>query len=567
MKNCSVKKENFPTRTAGVPLLILAILLISASCKKGLTEQQKVFLDYAKLEDTYHFTGYYRNADFYSTTTEAPAYSDSAFNINTFKNNLKNTFKLIAEGSNYEPYFEGDELQYPHEYKFQPQKDGSVQVTLSVFVPDTFYKFSLGRNEIGKTIEKDSAEVTLLDMTNDGATLLVKNNGIRRSYDYTYDGVDKKDYSENKNEPESTAIGYGNYLFSSETLESPNTQHVRADSNLITSKASRLSISATDETGETLLSDGRINDFRHYLWYRNHDMPYPELASQYRDMMYRYKEEDMDSLHKFNPIDIVNIKTSGKIEKVEFFLRSAKGHIETIDLGHKVPEARQERKGPKMIKVQFLPIQNLTKEDAGKILKVGFAALTSVGNENQQFQIYASLPKTYNSMETKMYFNDLMIFNAKDSVNVENTESSNSFFEFGWSDNAPNNVKAIHFKTPLNQPTKITGKIELKVPHYTDREFKVGNLPKSITTSADGLTFTFVRGAEEFNNVAEIYAFKASDKKNSIALSYPENETDSAKQLNIKFKEKPASIIIRYIEKKGLETEIAFEFEIPQKTK
>lgn len=109
----------------------------------------------------------------YNLNTEAIIYKDTAFNIENFNATLIYNFKIYTKDDQIKADL-GYELQFPYQDVFTPQKDGSIQTKLSVFVPETYYKFSLSAKDIGKSTLEDSVEIILLDMINDGATLSVK---------------------------------------------------------------------------------------------------------------------------------------------------------------------------------------------------------------------------------------------------------------------------------------------------------------------------------------------------------------------------------------------------------
>ncbi|WP_316805235.1 hypothetical protein [Pedobacter nototheniae] len=539
---------------------IFTVIFLSA-CKSGLNERQKLFLDYAKLEDKYHSTGFYRNLDLYDANTDPAIYKDSIFNISSFKAELQKSFKLTLNGNQIEPDLGAADLQYPHHYIFTPQKDGSIQVSLSVFVPDTYYKFSLSKNDIGKSILKDSAEITLLDMTNDGVTLMVENKGNRQSYDYTYDSFDRKDFSEKKRVEEYKQPGYDKYLFISESIETPNSGQTTVKDSLIKVDFARLNISLADEKGKTLVSDGRINDFRHYLWYRNHDMPYPELTSEYMDIRSKYKEEDQDSLHKFHPIHILNLKASGKVGRVDFFLRSNKGHVETIDLGNKMPQQAIGKAGQDQ--QEYLPLENITKENVAKLLKIGYATLPVKRDEPDYVLLYASLPHGFNNGHMSMSFEDIkFIGNKKDTVGIDQMDNAKNDLNVGYS-NRSYNLNAVKFAMKNASATKVIGKIDLSVTNYFDKEFNVNQLPKGLNMAADGVTLIVKKNELSIENMVEIYAFEEGNKLLPLATFRMDSYVPSNEMVLAKYVKKPATMIIRFKKDNGeFSQEIPFELDI-----
>ena len=537
--------------------------ILTIACKSGLDERQKLFLDYAKLEDKYHGTGYYHNFDLYDLNTEDPVYLDSAFNIADFKSKFLKNFKLIDNGREFMPDFGDLKLQYPHQFVMIKNKNGSVNTKFSVFVPAKYYKFSVDRNDIGKALMKDSVEITLLNMTNDGVTLMIENKGMRQSYDYTYDSAERKDFSEKQRYKEPKEPGYQNYLFVSEQVDPPNTERTSKTDSLMRESFSRLSINILDEKGKTLASEGSVNDFRHYLWYRNHDMPYPELTSNYYNIKQKYKELDEDLLHKFYPIYIVTIKASGKVGKLDFFLRSNKGHVETIDLGDVIPQKPVDNASVNE-QSEILPITNIKKEEVNKLLKINCTTVSGKLNEPDNILIYASLPYGYNNERTGWNFSEMMLIgDAKDTVAVTEYQDGDDYFRVGYG-NQNSNLSAVKFSPTLQNAKKVIGKISLEVPNYFDKTFNSGNFPKWIKIDSDGRTLNFYNNDPEMINLVELLVF---DKQGGIKPMGIINQKydDATSLVTNKYAEKIEKVITRFKNtEKGLSEEIPFELVIPQ---
>ncbi|MGQ7856248.1 hypothetical protein ACUN24_18600 [Pedobacter sp. WC2501] len=542
------------------------VSILTSSCTSGLNDRQKLFLDYAKLEDKYHGTGYYHNFDLYDVNTKAPVYMDSAFNIARFKTKLLKNFKLIDNGGEFTADFGGLELQYPHQLVMIKNENGTVSTKLSVFVPDKYYKFSVDKDDLGKSIMKDSVEVTLLDMTNDGATLMIENKGMRQSYDYTYDNVDKKDFSEKEKYKEPKLPGYHNYLFIGEQVDSPNMPTTSNKDNLIKKDFSRLAITLSNEKGKTLESKGDINDFRHYLWYRNNDMPYPELTANYADIKQKYKELDEDTLHKFHPIYIVTLRASGKVGKVDFFLRSDKGHIETIDIGDVITQ-KKENQSTVIPQNEILPIANITKDNMGKLLKINCTTVSGKLNEPDQILIYASLPHSYNARSMSISFSDIkLIGDAKDTTAVNESEDGDDYFDVGYN-NQGSNLSAIKFSPNQQIAKKVVGKIAVDVAYYYDKTFTLHNLPKWIKIDKDGTTLSFYNNEPALLTLVEFLVFGKGSATIPMDILVQKYD-DATKLLTNKYATKVNQITIRFKKTdSGLSEEIPFELDIPQAKK
>ena len=533
------------------------------SCSSGLDERQELFLKYAKLEDVYRGTGFYNNFDLYDLNIKEPIYLDSVFNTADFKAKFVKNFKLIDNGRELSPDFGDLELQYPHQFVLIKNKNGSVNTKFSVFVPDNYYKFSVDKEDIGKTILKDSVAITLLDMTNDGVTLMVENKGIRQSYDYTYDSSERKDFSERQEYKEPKEPGYENYLFTGEQVDAPNSERTSKTDSLLRSSFSRLSISILDKKGKSLESEGSINGFRHYLWYRNNDMPYPELASNYYAIKQAYKELDKDALHKFHPIDIVTIKASGKVGKVGFFLRSNKGHIVNIDLGDVMPQKSVERASV-IEQNEALPINNITKEELKKVLKINCNLVPGKLNEAANILIYASLPYGYNNEDTRWNFSDMkLIGESKDTLDVTDYEDGDNYFRVGYG-NQSSNLSAVKITPKMQKATKIIGIIRLEVPNYYDKIYNLNNIPEWIKIDGDGKNVSFYNNDPSRQGMVEFLAFgKSGDPKpmDIVAQKYEE----ATGLLTNTYAEKVNKITIRFKnQEKSLSEVIPFELDIPK---
>lgn len=548
-------------------LIIILATLFLIGCKPDLDDRQKLFLEYAKLEDKYHNTGYYRNLDLYNLNDEPIVYQDSAFNINTFKASVIKNFKIYNEDDQIIPDLGGYDLQFPHQYVLVPQKDGSIQTKLSVFVPETYFKFSLSSKDIGKPIMKDSTEITLLDLTNDTATLLVENKAIRQSYDYTYDLAERKDTSEKEEYELPKAPGYGDYLFGGENLDAPNSAKTEIKDSLMRISYARIDMSLSDDAGKVLQREGRVNDFRHYLWYRNNDMPYQDLVSNYINIKSKYKELDTDPKHKFHPIYIVNLQASGKIKQVDFFLRSRKGRVETIDLGNVKPQAKPTKAITD--ETEFPPLANIEKETLKKLLKINYTTVPVKLNEPENIVLYASVPYGYNNNKTNMTFENVKIIdNKKDTVAIDDLFRADDYFNISHSNNYPN-LDAVHFSPKYTAPIKVIGEIDFGITNYYDKEYNINQLPKGFSLAPDGITLTINKKEPTTEYISAIYAFAKGNKKKALSTVRIENYDYASENSILRYVQKPTYLIIRYIKNKDrrMEEKVPFELNIIKKEK
>ena len=547
---------------AQIIICILSFFLLY-SYKSGLSEKQQLFLDYAKLEDRYHNTNYYLDLDVYGDTIAAPVYSDAVFSVDEFRQRLKKSFKLIKDEQSIVPTFDGAALQYPHQYIFTKNSDSSFNVVLSVFIPDHFSKISLSKKDIGKVIKKEEAEFTLLDLTNDVATLLVTDKATRINYDYTYDGFEQKNNKDKEIPEVDTMPGYRQGLFLEESVTPPNTAADVVTDSMLRLKFGRVNISLSNKDGRTIASEGRINSFRHYLWYRNHDMPFEELRADYLRIKAAYKEEDTDTAHRFNPIDIINVKGVGTIGSVEIFVRSAKGHVERFDLGKHTPQANISKpKAQTQNEQRYAPINTLDSAEASKIVKSHYNILRDDKGREAFCLLYASLPVNYKRAFIRMEFEDVWLKTATDSVKME-MEDAENYFDIG--DQRKNsNITAV--KMPLPQQGKVTsikGQLIFTVKGLYDTAFKIGALPQGMSFSSDGLTVTILPDLVQVESIREIYGFGDAGRKNLLQyVSKPASDEDEELKVTITFDQKPSQIVIRSKRETDQNFSIPLEFVI-----
>jgi hypothetical protein len=542
-------------------LALVCIIVITTlsffSCKKILSENQKVFLDFAKAEDTYSGGGYYYNLDLHSNYDDKPIYYDSIFNLSKLKKELQDSLTLEEgkEGGYLINYSKTSiPIQYPHKFSFEKIKSNSYNVKLSIFIPDGYEHFSLGKEDIGEKFSKNGMNITLLDIRNDAATLLIENMAEKIDYSYTY-GI--RTNEEDDNITKEAPIGYSNCLFSEDWIEKPNLQSKRRNENnndVLQFDFSRLNISLVDYDGRTIQCEGRIIDFRHYLWYRNHDMPYPEMKSSYLDLQRRYKEGDENPNHRYNGISVVNVRGLGKIKKIDFFLRSNKGHIEVIDFGEIFLQKNKEKEDNKTQDFpQYKTYTNLNDSIVKKLLKIDIAALAQTNSH----LLYASLPSKY-SESLGFSFDDMYLKTDKnDSIKITDYENTSIINGIGNFENT--NTKGITIESADPKYIYVSGKVGINRPVYEDKKFTINNLPNGFIYNKENNTLEIEYEMYYYEN--EIYGFENLNSKKTIPI-YLESNTN---QIVYKFKMTPSHIILR--EKKHRKNiEIPFKLKIPKRT-
>lgn len=532
-------------------IIIMILFLGFVSCKKELSEQQKVFLDFAKQENIYGGTGYYYNLDLNSNYIDEPVYYDSVFNFQKLKKELQQNFKLL-KGVNGDLIFDYSQtsfpIQYPYKFSSKQTNPGTYTVDFSIFIPQKYEQFSLNKENIGEQISKDGMNITLLDLRNDGATLLVESTVEKQDYAYTK-GI-RSDRKENVADP----LGYKSYVFLDEHLTEPNAkkENRNAKENELEFNFDRLNITASDAENKTIQCEARIIDFRHYLWYRNNDMPYPDMISSYRDLNNRYQEAEKNLAHKYNPIYVLNIRALGKIEKLNFFLRSHKGKIEVVNLGEiKVQERiNKETEDSYNYNPVYETYPKLTNSNAKQHVKINVTAV----NDKNTYALYASLPFEYSQFAT-LNFEDIY-FKTEKNDTLAKIRRDNTF-DVIMGD--PTNIISEIIQVEDEKYKVVKGKVVIEKQDHEDEKFNINDLPASFTyNEKENLMIYKMNDRKDLI----LFAFENSDLKKSIP--YKVQYVNEKDHYSIQFKTPPHFIIIRK-DKDKESISVPFEFKLPQK--
>jgi hypothetical protein len=537
------------------------LVLILFSCKKELTEEQKVFLDFARLEDSYSGGGGFYNLDVYSSYASEPVYYDSIFNFEKLKAELQGSTKIVKDDDGYIriDYSQTSRIQYPFKLVLTKNKSNSYNAKMLIFIPDGYERFSIDKSAVGEKISKEGVNITVLDFRNDAVTLAIENTSKKQNYSYTYG-----ERNENEDSSDKSAVGYFGYLFKGESIERPNSsRESRNEKNKdIQVDFDRLNISLVDDDGKTIESEGRITDFRHYLWYRNNDMPYPEMQSSYLDIKNRYKEEDTNPNHLYNGIDIVNIRGLGKIKKLNFFLRSNKGQVKTIDLGA-IPVLEKKEEEDKDNEYagysKYESYANINDSIVRKDLKINISTL----DKESSYMIYASLPPKY-SENLGFSFSDMSLkASKKDSIRISDYKDAMSRINtLGY---YTSNIDAIEIVNENNGYDNgydnVVGEIEIDKPIYEEKIYEIKNLPKGYMYDIKNKSLE-IKFEDGYYSDYTIYGVANSKSKEAIPNVVRIIESD---QIQCKFKNTPSHIIIRH-RKEVVNISVPFNLKMLKKT-
>ncbi|WP_018627357.1 hypothetical protein [Niabella aurantiaca] len=482
-------------------LILWALFLVS--CKNELSEEQKVFLDFAKLEDRYSGTQFYTNLYLNDYTLPETAFDDKTFSIKECAEKLRQQIKFINDPEEGLRFLGWDEarmqetLPYPAVFYLNRLGDSAVEVNGKILVPESVHTFSFDSSETGKTIHKDSMKITLLHMSNNVATLLVVDETAVWDYNYTYDMIDKSGRKLEKKKVDSLTPGYY-YPFPADGYNISVQGYLsrwQSDS-AIHFDNSRLQIKGTNKSGAALLTNCKEEDFRHYLWYRNHDMPYSDMASDYLLVRSNYREPDTDPDHFFIPMYIMTVAVAGKLQKVEGLIRSSKGKIEEIRLGQFPVLPGGEGDGFKPLRVVYGKIPEINAQNVLDHIRAGSFEVRN-RDRSENVCIYVSVPVTENMLEQNHfspfrktifypYIRNVYAVTGKgDTIEIKDTENARDLLPLGLSSFYNQNIVAVKIPRPgVEIKTYICAADFSLVPAQTST-YSIAALPADFSISND----------------------------------------------------------------------------------
>lgn len=445
-----------------LPILFLCVLNLVAS-KKELDKRDRLFLDFA-WQENYYQTGYrHQQLQLNDIEVDSRDFLEDDKSAANYAKKIKDKINLQRYGydGRVYPYYEGKEIPYPHELITTEVNDTTYNVVLKIFIPDAVESATFLKEDVGVERTIGLAKVKLLEMQDDCSIFLVENLEKTNNYSYIY-GYRTDDKERSTPQPQNDLkYAYDRFLQESQTENS----------------SQQLTFNIEGTSGRSFTFKGSSTDFRHYLWYRNNDMPYPSMLDEYSRIQKKYQELDQNPDKKFHPIYTVFIRSAGEAAKAEISWKSKSGNVSEIYLGQYPLSAKQRPKDDDEVNVFGLSAE----DDLTNSIKIRLNEAFVYNESPPTIKLYASLPAKYETKKydysLKMRFMDVYAFDASgDSTKIEHKEMDTDVFKAGFMYyDRLSNVCTATF--PDNGFTKIKGAVSISYPDCTDSVFIVPQMP------------------------------------------------------------------------------------------
>lgn len=421
------------------------------------------------------------------------------------------------------PKYQG-RLKLPHRIKAQTLSNNTLSAKARITMPDSIVTLNFGAADIGVTRSFDQLEITLMHVNGNTAYLLVEDKSKLNDYSYTQPGYVFSD-KEEKDTPEKPYFELEPFNKSESIIKSHT--HISDVTGVVFNdgwehfSVSRITGIVRGAKGVTLGFESLGRDFRHYLWYRNMDMPYDSMKDIYQQQQQRFASPKGNN--QYHPIHVVLLQASGIINEIDIRVCSNSAHPLDIDLGERsfAPETSDKPNLEKMMQ-QIASISEETEETLPQRVKVASYALHP---RSREMSIVAFLPFNYNAQNWRgdypLKFNQLTITAADgETTTLEDFEQGPPKEEYFFWDKYGCSLSLVSIPMPTQDNTTLAGEIAYDYPNYRGARYDLPELPEGYRCENDTL---FIKN-EVHSYGDELTAYDEEGKDVPYQMVYSENE-------------------------------------------
>lgn len=503
-------------------LTVILMCLISLTCASANRDGDpfRIFIDFLKQEMLYH-----KDVVYYPFPFEDITFNYKVPRIETNPERIK---QLLCDGISYNERDScadySPELEMPHRIKIQALDKDSYKAEAFVTLPDSSATLSLDSANIGIPQKFDSLEVTLMGIEGNVAYLLIEDKS--KLFDYSYTRPDFIDEEEEEEEDENA--------WKQRELSDPYEEKT----DICTDRWSIIDISAFANDGFRYFQRKRITgvaynaegkkltfetlseDFRHYLWYRNMDMPYTSMGDKYRDLQKRYPSPQGDS--HYHPLYVVRLEASGRIARldVNVLSRSTQPSLHLLTEGNFKPYDYYAKE-PSLEEMthRISTIKNIPPDSIPSKLTVTPYAMYPM---RKKIAITAFLPASYNTQygEAKLRFTRMTFPYETDSITLERDQIREKHFDADYLRTGYLNYQSVYGSaatlTEIPLPNRndgiLTGEVEYRYPYFEAVRYDLPDLPEGVRYENDTLFFNKKKAAvEDKYNTDYNFLYSAGD--------------------------------------------------------
>ena len=465
----------------------------------GSNNPYQLFIDFLKQEKRYHNDMVPYPFPFDDIVRRN---SDSDTSVVTSPERIK---ELIGEGikgiaheynNKYSP-----KLRLSHRIKYEKIGDTAYKAEALVSIPDSNATLHFAHADIGIPKSFDQIEITLMAVESNVAYLLMEDKS--KLYDYSYtrpDYVDNGEEEEEKPYPEIEP--YCNYyegnipgsfglMDESETINDGQYHFTQA----------RITGKAYNAKGLLLEYETLAEDFRHYLWYRNMDMPYESMKGDYDALKERFPSPKGNN--HYHPIYAIRLQASGRISELDVTIRSRSVQAYRLESVANVPVQTAGDIYPTLEEVmkRTATINNETPETLTQKIRVGLYALYM---QTEKVGVVASLPFCYNTTDnsSRIRFKQLTYTYKGDASTPQVCDlSGNEHLQDDYF--TPQDWDITHLVLlpfPTQAACTLTGELSYSYPNYEVTRFDIDSLPQGVSYKNDSLYISMKPQSEGNDN-------------------------------------------------------------------
>lgn len=465
--------------------LLICLMNLTCSSATHKDDPYQLYIDFLKLEMQYH-----NHVVYYPFPFEDITYTAKDHRIETNPERIK---QRIAERIFYNSNTSKAEYSYPlpvpHRIKIEALSKDRYKAEAFVTLPETSSTLSLGAINIGIPQSFDQLEVTLMRIEGNVAYLLIEDKSELVDYSYTrpdYIFPDQEEDSDNDSwMQEELANPYmSRFDIYSQYCIGDISNFAKDGFQYFT--RSRMSGIAYNVDGKQMEFETFIEDFRHYLWYRNMDMPYAAMKDDYRTLQERFPTSTGDC--RYYTQYVVRLEAVGRISNLNLDILSSATqpplHLqweEDFAYNYYLEQPTLEE-----MTARIASIKNLDSTAIASKLTV-----TPYAIRNSKLEITAFLPASYNTQygNAALWFNRLTFPFEEDSYTMEQdiipTESFDA--DYLWQSIYGSALKLTAIPLPKDYKGVVTGEVKYYYPLFEGARYDVYSLPEGLHYENDTL--------------------------------------------------------------------------------
>lgn len=555
-------------------LICLMNLPCSSAHRNG--DPYRIFIDFLKQEMLYH-----HDVVYYPFPFEDITYNYEEPKVETDCERIR---QLICDGISYNKSDScadyNTALRLPHRIKIQALNKDRYRAEAFVTLPDSSATLRLDSTNIGIPQKFDSLEVTLMQIEDNVAYLLIEDKSKLFDYSYTRpEYIDEEEEEEDAWKERELASPYQERTDIRTYPQCMVDISAYANDDFRYFQRARITGTAYNAEGKKLAFETLSEDFRHYLWYRNMDMPYASMESKYRALQYRFPAPEGDN--RYYLLQVVRLEASGRIDRVDINVLSRSTqpplHLQ-FEENFNPRDYYADEPSLEEMTYRISTIRNIHPDSISSRLTV-----TPYGKcpRRSKLKITAFLPASYNAQygRAELRFTRLTFPYETDSITLERnyiqTEDFKAdYLRHNFYHRSIYGSAAILTEIPLPNCNngRLTGEVKYYYPNFEAVRYDLPDLPEGVRYENDTLFFSKKKApAEDENNLhnSDFYtrsnyylppsSVTAYDESGKMLPYRREDEADGCKMIF----ERPVKAIISIWKKDGFSGQIPFSITLP----